>query len=286
MVLPLTITKWFEGQNWAPHPHQLDVFAHQYHTSTLLIAPTGAGKTLSGFLPTLAAFCDQPHKGLHTLYVSPLKALTYDVKRNLTRPIDEMGLNISVEDRTGDTSQKQRKSQRVDPPNILLTTPESLALLLSYPEAPLIFGTLQRVIIDEIHALAESKRGDQLMLALSRIETLAPQMRRLGLSATVDHPDDLGRFLNGRGSTILYAPSGAQADIAMLPTSTPPPWAGAGAAYSVPDVLRQIKEHRTSLIFHNTRAQAEIFYHALWMANTDDLPIAIHHGSLDKKWNK
>lgn len=280
--LPDQIEKWFDQNGWAPHPHQIELFEHRAKRASLLIAPTGAGKTLSGFLPTLCDFIDETPKGLHTIYVSPLKALANDIKRNLTRPIEEMNLSLRVEDRTGDTSQKMRKAQRVDPPHILLTTPESLALLISYPEAPKIFETAQRVIVDEIHALAESKRGDQLMLCLARIEELAPKIRRVGLSATVDRPSDIAHFLSPTGCKVLYARSGPPPQITMLKTRTPPPWAGAGAVYSVPDVLEEIKNHRTSLIFHNTRAQAEIFYHALWMANSDNLPIAIHHGSLDK----
>ena len=106
--------------------------------------------------------------GLHTLYISPLKALTADIRRNLRRPVEGAGLPIRIEDRTGDTTYTQRRRQRADPPHILLTTPESLALLLTYEEAPRIFHGLQRVIVDEIHALAETKRGDQLMLQLAR----------------------------------------------------------------------------------------------------------------------
>ena len=111
-----------------------------------------------------------------------LKALAADIKRNLKTPIDEMDLPIRVEDRTGDTSNTQKKRQRAEPPHILLTTPESLALLISYPDAPKIFSGLKRIVIDEIHALAESKRGDQLMLALSRLQSLCPDLRRVGLS--------------------------------------------------------------------------------------------------------
>lgn len=284
--LPHSIQSWFARHAWQPHPHQLDLFVRKEAPSTLLIAPTGAGKTLSGFLPTLAELAaDGPHaghKGLHTIYVSPLKALAADIKRNLTRPVQEMGLDIRIEDRTGDTTAKMRKTQRVDPPQILLTTPESLTLLMSYPEASKIFGTLERVIIDEIHALAESKRGDQLMLTLSHLRAHAPNMRRVGLSATVDQPTDIAKFLDPAGTDILYAEAGPPPNITMLETATPPPWAGAGGAHAVPDVLDLIKAHKTTLVFHNTRAQAEIFFHALWMANEDGLPIAIHHGSLDK----
>ena len=249
--------------------------------STLLIAPTGGGKTLAGFLPTLAELSNG-YKGLHTLYISPLKALTADIRRNLRRPVEGANLPIRIEDRTGDTTYTQRRRQRADPPHILLTTPESLALLLTYEDSTKIFGNLQRVIIDEIHALAESKRGDQLMLQLARLETLSPGLRRIGLSATVEDPPALARFL-GPSTQILVADPGPDPDIQMLTTHTPPPWSGGGGKYAIPAILEQVKRHTTTLIFHNTRAQAEIFFHNLWLANEDSLPIGIHHGSLSRE---
>ncbi len=252
--------------------------------ATLLIAPTGGGKTLAGFLPTLADLATGDHAGLHTLYISPLKALAADIRRNLTTPVTEMGLPIRIEDRTGDTSSHTKRRQRADPPHILLTTPESLALLTSYEDAPRIFAGLKRVVIDEVHALAESKRGDQLMLALSRLQALCPGLRRVGLSATVEDPPALARYMAHGNSPceILSADPGPEPDIAMLATAEPPPWAGGGAAYAIPAVLDQVRRHKTTLIFHNTRAQAEIFFHNLWLANDDALPIGIHHGSLDR----
>jgi ATP-dependent Lhr-like helicase len=213
-----------------------------------------------------------------------LKALAADIKRNLGTPITEMALPIRVEDRTGDTSYTQKRHQRADPPHILLTTPESLALLISYEDAPRIFAGLQRVIVDEIHALAESKRGDQLMLALSRMQTLAPGLRRVGLSATVEDPAAIARGLacNPDPCPILLADPGPDPDISMLVTPERPPWSGGGAKYSIPAVLDLIKQHKTTLIFHNTRAQAEIYFHNLWLGNDDALPIGIHHGSLSR----
>ncbi len=251
----------------------------------LLIAPTGGGKTLAGFLPTLVELANDPRDGLHTLYVSPLKALAADIKRNLRTPIDAAGLPIRVEDRTGDTSAHIKKRQRADPPHILLTTPESLALLTSYEDAPRMFKGAQRVVVDEIHALAESKRGDQLMLALARLQAMCPDLRRVGLSATVDDPAAIAKLLARHPDPceIIVADPGPEPDIAMLVTDEPPPWSGGGAKYSIPAVLEQVKQHKTTLIFHNTRAQAEIFFHNLWLANEDALPIGIHHGSLDRQ---
>ncbi len=278
MTLPPTLTHWFTAQGWALHPHQSDMLARADAPATLLIAHTGGGKTMAGFLPSLAELA-HGYDGLHTLYISPLKALSADIARNLRSPVAGAGLPITIEDRTGDTPSNIRARQRVAPPHILLTTPESLALMLSYPDSPRIFANLQRVVVDELHALAETKRGDQLMLLLARLQSLAPQMRRVGLSATTHDPAALAQYLHPNAALII-APAGPAPDIALLATHAPPPWAGGGGHYAIPDILEQVAAHQTTLIFHNTRAQAEIFFHKLWLANTDNLPIGIHHGSL------
>ncbi|MFC3569646.1 ligase-associated DNA damage response DEXH box helicase [Paracoccus simplex] len=295
MILPPAFQDWFARQGWQPHPHQLALLAAE--GDSLLIAPTGGGKTLAGFLPSLVELAqaarpqdgylgnrEAAQGGLHTLYVSPLKALTADIGRNLARPVAELGLGIRVEDRTGDTGQSQRRRQRVDPPEILLTTPESLALMLSYPEAPAIFGGLRRVVLDELHALAESKRGDQLMLGLARLRRLAPGLLVTGLSATVEDPGALARFMAGAAPvTVVEADPGPEPDIAMLPTARPAPWSGGGGHHAIPEVLAAVKSARTTIIFINTRAQAELFFQALWAANDENLPIGLHHGSLARE---
>lgn len=284
-ALPPAFSEWFAARGWRMHPHQQEMLDRAGESALMLIAPTGGGKTLAGFLPTLAELTTEPREGLHTLYISPLKALASDIRRNLLVPISEMGLPIRVEDRTGDTSATRKKRQRVDPPHILLITPESLALLTSYEDAPRMFAGLSRVIIDEIHALAESKRGDQLMLVLSRLEAMAPGLRRVGLSATVEDPPALAALMahGGAPCPVLLADPGPDPDIAMLRTEAPPTWSGGGGRYAIEEILAEVKRHRTTLIFHNTRAQAEIFFHHLWLANTDDLPIGIHHGSLSRE---
>ena len=282
--LPPVFSEWFSSRGWSVHPHQQAMLARADDPALLLIAPTGGGKTLAGFLPTLVELTNGNHDGLHTLYISPLKALAADIKRNLRTPVDEMHLPVRIEDRTGDTPASRKKRQRADPPHILLTTPESLALLTSYEDAPRMFAGLKRVVVDEIHALADSKRGDQLMLALTRLQALCPGLRRVGLSATVEDPDSIARYLARHPDRcgVLQADPGPGPDITMLETAEKPPWAGGGAAYSIPAVLDQIRQHNTTLIFHNTRAQAEIFFHNLWLANSEALPIGIHHGSLDR----
>jgi len=282
-ALPQKFQNWINKRNWVLHTHQIDVLTNSDRKSQLLIAPTGSGKTLSGFLPSLIELDRVNFSGLHTVYVSPLKALAADIKRNLMIPIEEMGLNIKVEDRTGDTTAKTKRRQRIDPPQILLTTPESLALLISFPEANALFANLERIIIDEIHALVENKRGHQLLLAISRLQSISKNLRKLALSATVDRPQEIAGFIseNDNNCPIIFAEPGPDPNISMLQTTASPPWSGAGATYAVPDVLEQISKHKTTLIFHNTRAQAEIFFHNLWLNNQDNLPVAIHHGSLD-----
>ena len=278
MSLPRAFADWFAAQGWAPHPHQLALL--EACGDSLLIAPTGGGKTLAGFLPSLVEL-GAPGPGLHTLYVSPLKALTADIARNLARPVADLGLPIRIEDRTGDTRPSQRARQKVDPPHILLTTPESLALMLSYPQAPSIFGGLRRVVLDELHALAESKRGDQLMLGLSRLRGLAPGLRVTGLSATVEDPAALADFMGG--AEIIHADPGPDPDVAMLPTARPAPWAGGNGHYAVPEVLAAIEAAQTTIVFINTRAQAELYFQQLWAANERNLPIGLHHGSLARE---
>src|SRR6185503_4541595 len=209
--LPEPFMRWFAGRGWAPRAHQLELLSRARDgRSVLLIAPTGGGKTLAGFLPTLVELYERGAKpkrmvatgrelrrseGLHTLYISPLKALAVDIARNLETPVREMGLPIRIETRTGDTPTSKRQRQRRDPPDILLTTPEQLALLLASADAPYLFGNLKRVILDELHALVTSKRGDLLSLGLARLWRLAPRLAATGLSATVAEPDDLCRFM-------------------------------------------------------------------------------------------
>jgi len=279
------ITDWFAGKGWAPRPHQLAVLeASARDASALLIAPTGAGKTLAGFLPTLDDLLKQPIEGLHTLYISPLKALAVDVARNLTTPIAEMGADIRVETRTGDTPQHRRQRQRYDPPNILMTTPEQLALLLSHGDADRLFGSLRRLVLDELHALVTNKRGELLSLGISRLAKLAPNMRITALSATVARPDLLRDWiaapLPDAETALLLGGEGAKPELSILESRENVPWAGHSSTYAIPELYEVIKAHRTTLIFVNTRSQAEMLFQILWANNEESLPIALHHGSL------
>jgi ATP-dependent helicase Lhr and Lhr-like helicase len=356
-LLPDRFVTWFAGRGWSPREHQLDLLQKaRADRSALLIAPTGAGKTLAGFLPTLvelsasispmrssplpprsggegsgvgglsapssaSEFADAPpnpsppraaragggekstalasrgvistgrdaqrSRGLHTLYISPLKALAVDIARNLETPIAEMGLAIKVETRTGDTPVSRRQRQRRYPPDILLTTPEQLALLLSSDDAPFLFSSLRRIVLDELHALVTSKRGDLLSLGLARLWKLAPHMRAIGLSATVAEPESLARFLvpqrdgNSEAADIVVAGGAAAPIVEMLDTKERLPWAGHSARHALNEVYELIKANKTTLVFVNTRSQAEMLFQDLWRMNDDNLAIALHHGSLD-----
>ena len=280
--LPGIFVEWFQRRGWSPHRHQLDLLeVAAQGQSALLIAPTGGGKTLAGFLPSLVELAPGPCEGLHTLYVSPLKALAVDIHRNLATPIAEMNLPVRIETRTGDTPHKKRERQRSDPPHMLMTTPESLALLLSYEDAGRVFARLRAVIVDELHALAGTKRGDLLALGLARLARLAPTHRRVGLSATVAWPDALRRYLAyGAAVALIRGGAGAEAEVAILDSGLPLPWSGHMALYAMPAIFDAIRRHRTTLVFVNTRAQAELAFQELWRLNDENLPISLHHGSL------
>src|ERR1700722_6053110 len=312
-LLPDRFARWFAGRGWTPRAHQLELLAEAHAgRSVLLIAPTVGGKTLAGFLPTLvelsglhdpprAAGAKSPSRlistghavrregGLHTLYISPLKALAVDIARNLERPVAEMGLPIRIETRTGDTPISKRQRQRRDPPEILLTTPEQLALLLASADAPYLFGSLKRVILDELHALVISKRGDLLSLGLARLFRLAPDLTSIGLSATVAEPEELARFMvpqhnsasSARRADLIIARGGAAPHVTMLDTRERLPWAGNSARHALDEIYRLIAAHKTTLVFVNTRSQAESIFQQLWHINDDNLAIALHHGSLD-----
>ncbi|HEY0267203.1 MAG TPA: DEAD/DEAH box helicase, partial [Rhizomicrobium sp.] len=290
-MLPAKFRDWFAARGWQPRAHQMALVAHAMRgESVLLVAPTGGGKTLAGFLPTLIDLADRPRRSrksaLHTLYISPLKALAVDVARNLDAPINEMALPVTVETRTGDTSAARRQRQRHAPPDILLTTPEQLSLLLAHTRSHQMFESLKTVVLDELHALYNSKRGDLLALGLARLSTLAPGHRRVGLSATVKDPAPLQRFLAPQPmagevlSAIVIAQGGAKPDIEISTSDSYVPWAGHLARHAMLDVMAAIQTAKTALVFVNTRSQAERTFQELWAINDNNLPIALHHGSL------
>jgi ATP-dependent helicase Lhr and Lhr-like helicase len=285
---------WFKKRGWTPRPHQtalLEIAGQG--KSALLIAPTGAGKTLAGFLPSLTELSQRRRRrpgerplGIHTLYISPLKALAVDIERNLKKPVQEMGLNVSVETRTGDTPVHKRQRQKLNPPDILLTTPEQLALLIASKDADIFFSDLKTLILDELHSLVTSKRGHLLALGVQRLRTIAPEMKSIGLSATVADPDALRRWLVSQHdgpamSELVEATGGARPEISILKTTERIPWAGHSCRHAIPEIYQAVLAHKTVLLFVNTRNQAELLFQELWRVNNENLPIALHHGSLD-----
>ena len=293
-LLPAAFQEWFAARGWSPRAHQLELLQSTLEgRSVLLIAPTGAGKTLAGFLPALTSLATQPKRGtgsasrgIHTLYISPLKALAVDIERNLSKPVEEIGLDIRIETRTGDTPAHKRQRQRLVPPDILLTTPEQLALLIASPGAERFFADLKYVVLDELHSLVTSKRGHLLSLGLARLRRLCGNPINIGLSATVADPDGLRRWLvaqnpPGAMAEIVAVSGGAKPEITILETEERVPWAGHSALYAMPAIYEAIRKHKTTLLFVNTRSQAEMLFRALWHINDDNLPIALHHGSLD-----
>ena len=272
------------------------IAAGQDGAHALLVAPTGGGKTLAGFLPSLIDLAERgpkpetgPGSGVHTLYLSPLKALTTDVERNLMTPIREIGLNIHVETRTGDTKQSKRQRQRDFPPDILLTTPEQLALFCAWEGARAYFADLKCVVLDEVHAIWSGKRGDLLSLGLGRLQSFSPGMRRVGLSATIEDPDLIREWLAPRTASLpggegpvrlVRGDPGAPALIDVLISEGKVPWAGHTGQHAIPEVYAAIQQARLALIFVNTRWQSEFVFQQLWAVNDDNLPIGLHHGSL------
>ncbi|KCZ89065.1 ligase-associated DNA damage response DEXH box helicase [Hyphomonas jannaschiana] len=293
-TLPEPFAGWFGARGWSARPHQLALAeASLTGESALLIAPTGGGKTLAGFLGSLIELSQQGTRrnsgipALHTLYISPLKALATDVQRNLMMPVEEMGLGLRIETRTGDTPSHVRQRQRKTPPDVLLTTPEQLALFIASDYAKEFFADLKCVIVDEIHAIAASKRGDLLSLGLATLASWAPGCRFLGLSATVRDRQGLADWLDvradGKGVRILQAEGGVSADVDILISNQRIPWSGHSGRFAVPEVYEAIKKATMTLVFVNTRSQAELMFQELWNVNEDGLPIALHHGSLSRE---
>lgn len=278
------LTHWLEGRGWYWFPHQIATLdATLSGENVVLCAPTGSGKTLAGFLPSLFDLTSgKKTKGLHTIYISPLKALAVDVHRNVGRPIEEAGLDITYETRTGDTKTGARTRQKTKPPNILMTTPESLSLLLSYTNADEYFKNLKFIIIDEIHALMPSKRGDLLSLALARLKRLAPEACKIGLSATLPNPEIAREWLSGKRGKVIFAPARLAPDIKILKSESRIPWAGHMATYAMPEIYQEISKAQMSVVFVNTRAQAELIFQYLWKINDLNLRIGLHHGSLER----
>ena len=282
------IQNWFLKRGWKPHDYQLELFKKiSKLNSALIVAPTGGGKTLAGFLPSINNMIVNPKPGLHTLYISPLKALANDIERNLSKPIFEMGLNIKIETRTGDTKQKIKIGQKYNPPHFLMTTPESFMLMLSWENATSFFENLNFLIIDEIHSIVDNKRGDLLSLGISRLCQINKNIKKIGLSATVSDPKLILNWLkSGDNSSLAYIIKKEKKlanEIKIISTKKQIPWSGHSGVYALSEILNIISKNKTTIVFVNTRAQSELLFQEIWKINENNLSIALHHGSLSSE---
>ena len=285
------IHSWFATRGWQPFPFQEEVWsAYGAGKSGLIHAPTGVGKTLAAWLGPVAAglASGDGAPGLKVLWITPLRALAVDTTQSLREPLAALGLDWTVEMRTGDTSQKIRAQLKRRLPDALVTTPESLSLLLSYPDAAERMAGLEAVIVDEWHELLSSKRGVQTELCLARLRAWNPQLRTWGLSATIGNlPEALAVLLGSRAEEGVIVTGAARKEVkieTLLPDEIDRfPWSGHLGLRMVPAVVRQIEQAGTTLLFTNTRSQTEMWYQALldyrpeWAAD-----MAMHHGSIEK----
>ncbi len=254
----------------------------------ILHAPTGGGKTIGGFMPSIDDFINNNYKGqeFHTLYISPLKALTTDVQRNLLNPINDLKINIKVETRTSDTSTYNKAKQIKKPPNFLMTTPESFALLMARTDVINLFKNLKFVIIDELHTFFDSKRGHLLSLNVARLRSIKP-FQVIGLSATLKNTNLAKKYLsNNKNTKLVSTYSKVTPEITILNSGNRIPWSGHSPRYALSEIYSEILKFKSSILFVNTRAQAEILFESLWAINNKNKKIAIHHGSLEKELRK
>lgn len=282
--------RWFAQAGREPFAFQLEAWqAWLDGESGLINAATGSGKTLAAWLgPVLEALPQQRESGLRLLWITPLRALANDLVENLREPLRALGSRWRVEARTGDTASSVRARQRAKPPEALVTTPESLSVMLSFAEGEATLAGLDGVVVDEWHELLGGKRGVQLELALARLRTLNPRLRTWGISATLPELDLALRALlgPGRAGRIVRSAQVRELEIESVipPTLQRFPWAGHLGLQLLPEVVRAIDAARTTLLFTNTRSQAETWYQALLGARPDWLTaLGLHHGSIDRK---
>ncbi len=252
----------------------------------LVLSPTGSGKTIAGFLPSIIDIENIKKNSLHTLYISPLKSLGYDIERNLLQPINELNLNISISVRTGDTSSYLKKKQSKYPPNFLITTPESFALLMSYVNAKEYFNTLKFIIIDELHNIIHTKRGDLLSLNLSRLNGFNSNIKKIALSATIKDSNISLQYFTNNNAVKVENSEKKKFKVSILSTKSKIPWFGYMPLYAIKEIYLLIKSHKSSIIFVNTRAQSEYVFQSLWKINKKKLKISVHHGSLERDIRK
>lgn len=288
--------KWFESKGWTPFDFQHACWKHYLQgQSGLLNAPTGSGKTLALFMPVLMEYLrdhpttwQKPQKnGLQVIWISPLRALAQDIQQAMTRVCEEIGLPWRIGVRNGDTGTAERQKQKKSMPECLITTPESLHLLLTQKGHPELFKNLKAIVVDEWHELLANKRGVQVQLALSHIRTLTPKPLKVwGISATIGNLSQAHRVLLGEQQAELIVRSKIKKEIhvvSVLPDEVERyPWAGHLGNKLIPKILPVIEESQSVLLFTNTRSQTEIWYQKILEAKPEWAGImAMHHGSLD-----
>jgi ATP-dependent Lhr-like helicase len=299
------VREWFERAFEAPTPAQAQAWpAIASGRHTLISAPTGSGKTLAAFLWALDRLVAEPRGDearTRLVYVSPLKALSYDVEKNLRAPLRGIGADISVAIRTGDTPQKERRDMLRHPPDVLITTPESLYLMLT-SQAREIFADTEQVIVDEIHAVAQTKRGAHMAVTLERLaEQAGRDVQRIGLSATQNPLEEVGRFLVGPQRTCTIVDTGARKPLDLkihVPVESMrepetrdvelDPFAGGEATRKsiwpaiYPEIVELVKAHRSTIVFVNNRRGAERLALRINELAGEDIARA-HHGSLARE---
>ena len=280
---------WLKKKGWSLYDHQIETLSLiKKGFDVILHAPTGGGKTIGGFMPSIDDFINNNYKSqeFHTLYISPLKALTTDVQRNLLNPINDLEINIKVETRTSDTSTYNKAKQIKKPPNFLMTTPESFALLMARTDVINLFKNLKFVIIDELHTFFDTKRGHLLSLNVARLRTIKP-FQIIGLSATLKNTNLAKKYLsNNKNTKLVSTHSKVVPEITILNSGNRIPWSGHSPRYALSEIYSEILKFKSSILFVNTRAQAEILFESLWAINNKNKKIAIHHGSLEKELRK
>ena len=280
---------WLKKKGWSLYDHQIETLSLiKKGFDVILHAPTGGGKTIGGFMPSIDDFISNNYKSqeFHTLYISPLKALTTDVQRNLLNPINDLKINIKVETRTSDTSTYNKAKQIRKPPNFLMTTPESFALLMARTDVINLFKNLKFVIIDELHTFFDSKRGHLLSLNVARLRSIKP-FQVIGLSATLKNTTLAKKYLsNNKNTKLVSTHSKVAPEITILNSGNRIPWSGHSPRYALSEIYSEILKFKSSILFVNTRAQAEILFESLWAINNKNKKIAIHHGSLEKELRK
>lgn len=284
------VRAWFASRGQTPFEFQEALWrAFWAGESGLLNATTGTGKTLAAWMgPLLEEPTSPVTPGIRVLWITPLRALARDLERALQEPLKSLGSTWRVEQRTGDTGSDRRARQKARPPEALITTPESLSLLLTQAAMLPALSTLSAIVVDEWHEFLGTKRGVQLELVLSRLRALSPRLRLWGLSATLPDLEGAMRSLLGphRCGRLIRAPWDKRYDIdSMIPESVERfPWRGHLGLKMLPQVLQRLDQRSTTLVFTNTRSQAELWYQAIVAARLDRLTTtAIHHGSIDVK---